>query len=137
MTDIKTNASEGKPTLGERLFGVAAYLSWFSPLAFFAPLVLYYWKGRTSRFIGFHAIQSTLLAFTIVLLDVGLTVLTVAVMNVANGNAAAWAVYWLAIAVMVALPLVSAVWMSVSVILDRPAVLPVFGRWAKQITAPA
>jgi uncharacterized membrane protein len=137
MTDIKTKTTGSKPTLGERLFGVAAYLSWLSPLGFFAPLVLYYWKGRASRFIGFHTIQSTLLAFTLVLamLAVGMLATEVLV-HVTNGNALASAVYYTVMTVVIMLPLGSCAWMSVSVLLGRPTVLPVLGRWAKQITSP-
>jgi uncharacterized membrane protein len=46
----------------DRLLAGAAYFSLFCLCPFpFGPLVVYFWKRRTSRFVAFHAIQAFLL----------------------------------------------------------------------------
>lgn len=120
-------------TLREKLFGIVAYLSWCSPFGFFAPLILYFWKGKASRFVGFHAVQSALLglALMLVMLVVGLVALVLAVVLGRLGMAAFWVMSF----VLAMLPLCSCLWMAFSVLVGRGAVLPVLGRWAREITA--
>lgn len=48
----------GQPTQDERLFAALAYLSYLVGFWFIGPLAIYGLKGRTSRFVRFHAGQA-------------------------------------------------------------------------------
>jgi uncharacterized membrane protein len=132
-------AAETPATTGERLFGVLAYLCWMSPLYFLAPVALYLWKGKTSRFIGFHAVQSTLLAVAIGVATLAIYVPLIYLLGLGESRAAQAVATVAYVAVMVVtalLPLTSCLWMAGSVLLGRRAVLPVLGSLARQIIAP-
>ncbi len=44
----------------------ALYFSSFAGLWLIVPGVVYLWKGKQSRFLGFHAVQSVLLQFALI-----------------------------------------------------------------------
>ncbi|MCC6525464.1 MAG: DUF4870 domain-containing protein, partial [Polyangiaceae bacterium] len=62
------------PTEEERLLGAAAYLMTFIGAWIIGPLVIYFWKGKTSRFVAFHAIQATVVTAWLLALSIGAAV---------------------------------------------------------------
>lgn len=57
----ETLAPVTAPTDEDRLAAAACYLSAFVGWWVFGPLAVYFWKGKSSRFVAFHSIQATIL----------------------------------------------------------------------------
>jgi uncharacterized membrane protein len=135
MTSTSPPAAEAPPTWGERFFGVLAYLSWWNPLLFLGPLLLYFWKGRSSRFIGFHTVQATLLLVGVMFVA-GVVTFLVALLATTRVGARVSQTADLATLYLAGFtPIVGSLWMAIAIVARRPAVLPVIGRWATQVIA--
>lgn len=64
MTMSDGNASSANvppPNQEDRVAAGIAHLGIFGGFWLIAPIVVYFWKGKTSRFVAFHAVQAGLL----------------------------------------------------------------------------
>jgi uncharacterized membrane protein len=133
MTNVSAIAGEDAPPLKDRILAGAAYLSGIvSVLWFFPPLLFYFWKGKTSRFIGFHAVQATLLGLALILVYCGLGC---AAMNmqymIKHDIASTMSDALMGAAILV--PFIASPWLAVSVMRGRNPALPILGRFADEI----
>jgi uncharacterized membrane protein len=125
----------------ERVLASASYFSSFSGFWFVVPGVVYLWKGKQSRFLGFHAIQAILLQVALIPvtffgLGVGYA-LSAAIVLLAGDSKGA------AIAAMIALftltglavtvPTAATVWLGLCALRGQPRALPLLGRWANAV----
>jgi uncharacterized membrane protein len=133
----QTGATGGAPGWQERALGSAAYFCSLTGLWFFGPLAIYFWKGRASRFVGFHALQSMLLTFAMLLVMLILGLGAVLLVNALHGTPLAWSLFYALSALCILLPLSVQLWLGIRVVLGRPVVLPLVGRWAQEIIAPS
>jgi uncharacterized Tic20 family protein len=79
----------GLPSQEERVAAGIAHLGIFGGFWLVAPLVVYFWKGKTSRFVGFHAIQAGLLnvlAIPLTMLGFGVGFAAMIVFGVLSGG---------------------------------------------------
>lgn len=139
MKDPNAAAIEAAQTPEDRIVAGAAYLSTFVPgLWVLCPLVIYYWKGRSSRFIGFHAVQALLLDVALVPAVGAILLLMVVIGNALAQRGPSMQVYVNVVTVSMffaafALPFISLIWMGVRVMRGHAGVLPVLGRLARGI----
>jgi uncharacterized membrane protein len=117
------------PTRSERVFGVFAYLSWWSPLWWLTPVVLYFWKVKTSRFVSFHAIQSTILGPMCLVFWCAAATVSAVVFGVLK-----WPDSLMILAG--ALPFGASFGMALAMFFGRRSVLPLLGRWTERIITP-
>jgi len=123
----------------ERVLASAAYFSSFAGLWLIVPAAIYLWKGRQSRFLGFHAVQSVLLQ--VALIPVGCFGLGVAfaimeaieIFGSARAAPLASLLFFIVLGVTVTLPSATIVWLGFSALRGKPRALPLLGRWANQI----
>jgi uncharacterized membrane protein len=126
-------------TPDDRILGGSAYLSSLtSCLWFLSPLLLYFWKGRKSRFIGFHAVQALLVDAALlpamgVIFLVLIKLFLVLVLE-ASGREPQTLAFFALFTTFVAtfyLPFIVNIWLGVRVMRGRPGVLFMLGRLAR------
>lgn len=79
----------GLPSQEDRVAAGIAHLGIFGGFWMVAPIVIYFWKGKTSRFVAFHAVQAGLLnvlAVPLTLLGFGVGFAAVIVFGVLSGG---------------------------------------------------
>jgi uncharacterized membrane protein len=103
------------------------------PPFWLTPLLIYWWKRRTSRFVTLHSVQSVLLAFAVLFLYPGLGIAWVLLTGLAKTKTQLDILGWIMIAVMLSPLLWSYLGMPVVPLQGRPAALPVLARWAERI----
>ena len=123
----------------DRMFASAAYLSSFTGLWLIVPAALYVWKGRQSRFLGFHAVQAVLLQVALIpvaLFGTGLGATLMLVLEAIGGEKLAVLgplVFFGVLGLAATLPAVATVWLAMCALRGKPRALPVLGRWAMQV----
>lgn len=123
----------------DRVLASAAYLSAFGGFWFVVPAALYFWRGRESRYLGFHAVQAVMLH--VALIPVGAIAIGVSMglsvfLEGIGGRAASalWIVLvFVVLGLMVMLPAAVTLWMGLSALRGQPRSLPLLGRWARRV----
>jgi uncharacterized membrane protein len=136
VTDAATSASSAAPTWGERILGGAAYLCWLlPPLWLLSPLLIYWWKGRTSRFVALHAVQAVLLFYALFVFSFAQLLAWPLVMwsGLVRTKMQGDVLMWIMAAVMTGVFAWGFLWMPLDPLRGRPAGLPVLARWAERI----
>jgi uncharacterized membrane protein len=100
--------------------------------------LLYYWKGRRSRFIGFHAVQSLVMNVALLPAMGAMFYLMLVVVAALDRKGPSAQPYASMVAITIfcaslALPFITNIPMGFLVMRGRPCVLPVLGRLAKLI----
>jgi uncharacterized membrane protein len=134
---IETSTPEERINVG------AAYLSVFIGLWFFAPLALYLWKGKSSRFVAFHAAQAIVLHLamipTVFVGDVLGLVAYGALDSLrlpgVGGRLLMELVFYTPVGLGTSLPLFLTVWMGIAATRGHGRALPLLGRWAEHLAA--
>ena len=118
------------------MYASAAYLSSFTGLWLVVPAVLYVWKGRRSRFLGFHAVQAVLLQVAmlpVALFGMGLGATLMLALEAIGGQKLAVLgplVFFVVLGLAVTVPAAATVWLAMCALRGKPRALPVLGRWA-------
>ncbi|APR87640.1 hypothetical protein A7982_12989 [Minicystis rosea] len=122
----------------ERVLASAAYLSALGGFWLIVPAALYLWRGKTSRFIGFHAVQAVMLQVALIPIGaiaigacMGLMILLDGVGHAASALGIVLAYLVLGLAVM--LPAAITLWMGLCALRGQPKSLPLLGRWARRV----
>lgn len=123
----------------ERVLASAAYLSALGGFPFIVPAALYLWKGKESRFLGFHAVQAVMLqvalipiAFFVIGIAMALGALVEGIGGQAGMVVGMLAMYTvLGLALMI--PAAVTLWMGLSALRGQPRSLPLLGRWAQRV----
>ena len=125
----------------ERVLASAAYLSALGGFWLIVPAALYLWKGRESRFLGFHAIQAVMLQVALIpigALAVGVSLGLGMLIDGIGGRVASalWIVMvFLVVGLAVMLPAAATLWMGLSALRGQPKALPLLGRWARRVVS--
>jgi uncharacterized membrane protein len=123
----------------DRIMASAAYLATFTGFWLIAPAIFYVLRGRRSRFVAFHAVQSLLLQVALLPLMFGSWGIALAIVELARGREGTAAS---PIVTVIALPIVSillvfapavVMWMGMSALRGRARTLPLLGRWAHRV----
>lgn len=123
----------------ERVLASAAYLSALGGFWLVVPAALYFWKGKDSRFVGFHAIQAVMLQVALIPIGtvaIGVSMaLGVLIDGIAGSlGSALWIIMvFLVLGLAVALPAAATLWMGLSALRGQPKSLPLLGRWARRV----
>lgn len=123
----------------ERVLASAAYLSALGGFWLIVPAALYFWKGRDSKFLGYHAIQAVMLQVALIPIGavaVGIAMALGVLIDGIGGRvgSALWIVMvMLVFGIAVMLPAAATLWMGLSALRGQPKSLPLLGRWARRV----
>jgi uncharacterized Tic20 family protein len=145
-TTVQRAAEELQPSQQDRVLAGAAYLISLAGFWFFGPLALYFWKGKTSRFLGFHSIQAILLhlaAIPFTLVGVALAIVVQVAIGIIGNRGGSHEIaegvgillMLVALGVALVLPLFMTVWMGISVMRGKPGRVPIVSRLTERIVA--
>lgn len=126
---------------GERMLASTAYFAALAGMWLVVPVALYFWKGRQSRFIGFHAIQAVLLQVVLIpvlFIGIGVSFALGAWVTSAThdryGNAPLAELVTYAVAgIAYTIPIATTLWLGLCALRGQPRTVPLLGRWAKRI----
>jgi len=124
---------------GERAMASASYFMPVVGLWLVGPFVFLLWKGRSSRFVAFHAVQAMLLQVALIpvcAVGVGVSMAVLAAFATDKYGNTSWIAPIASMAVwgvVLALPSVATLWMGFAALKGQPRSLPLLGRLAKRL----
>jgi uncharacterized membrane protein len=121
-----------------RVISAVSYLSAFSGFWLVVPGVVFLWKGRRDRFLGFHALQAIYLQVALIpitFVGIGLAYAVSLTIDMANPKLAPLSVFLVFALAGLAftIPSAATVWMSMCALRGQPRELPLLGRWARNV----
>jgi uncharacterized membrane protein len=123
----------------DRALASAAYLAAFGGFWLVVPAALYFWKGRESKFLGFHAVQAVMLhvaMIPIAAVAAGVGMALGVLLEGIGGRAATAllvVLVFLILGLALMLPAAATLWMGLSALRGQPRSLPLLGRWARRV----
>ena len=101
------------------------------------PAIACAWKGRYSRFVAFHAVQTVLLQVALIP-SMGISNVLRVIGGTRRGHETLpEVVAGLVFAFLVTLPVLASAWLGINALRGKTRTLPVLGRWAKRVVKDA
>lgn len=121
-----------------RVLASASYLSAFAGFWLIVPAVVFLWKGRQDRFLGFHALQAVFLQIAMIpvmFIGLGLAYALGAAMTLISYKLQPIAGFLALVIAGLAftLPSAATVWLGMCALRGQPRELPLLGRWAHSV----
>jgi uncharacterized membrane protein len=139
LAKLSTPSGDLVVSRDERMLASAAYLAALAGFWLIVPAVLYFWKGRQSRFLGFHAVQAVMLQVALIpITTIGVGVAAVIVLLLEGiggkmGGAVAALIFFFVIGIALMIPAAATLWMGLCALRGQPRKLPLLGRWASRV----
>jgi uncharacterized membrane protein len=125
----------------DRMLACAGYFGALAGFWLVIPAIAYAWRGRQSRFVGFHAVQAVLLqvaAIPIVFFGIGVSGALSMWISMSTGDKFGHAplaklAEYAVLGVVFTIPAATTLWLGFSALRGKPRSLPLLGRWANNV----